>query len=153
MKKIIIIVFFILIIGGISGFFIKKIFFPNDKQLITKTINTAVKSLEDKNIPKFMQQFSLSYRDDYGNTYGTLDFAVKYYLSQVGRLNIKLSQMKIKITNTPNGKRAYVKFAAYVTSSPSGELNEEGGRFYLKLKKEYFKWKIYRFGGVSLNFQ
>jgi uncharacterized protein YxeA len=154
MKKIIIIILLIIIIGCISGFFIKKIFFPNDKQLIKKTINTVVKNLEEKNIPKFMKHFSLSYRDNYGNTYGTLNFAVKYVLSQVGSLSIKLSQMKIKIKNTPNGKRAIVKFVAYATGWSGGaEVAQEGGRFYLKLKKEYFKWKIYRFGGVKLNFQ
>ncbi|MCL5674947.1 MAG: hypothetical protein M1501_04310 [Candidatus Omnitrophica bacterium] len=153
MKRFIIIGLLILIIGGISGFLIKKIFFPDDKQLIKKTIYTVVKSLEDKNIPKFMQQFSPDYTDSYGNTYGTLDFAVKYYLSQAGSISIKLSQIKIKIKNTPDGKRADVKFAAYATAWSGGSESEEAGRFELKLKKEYFKWEIYRFGGMKLNFQ
>ncbi len=154
MKKFIIIGFLILILGGITGFFIKKMFPPNNKQLIKNTINTAVNSLEKRNIQTFMKQFSPYYTDSYGNTYESLYFTVKYFLSQLGNIHIKLSQMEIKIPKGHNGKIAYVKFSAYVIISSEGsEVDEQEGRFYIELKKEYFKWKIYKFGKIKLNFQ
>ena len=136
MKKILI---FLFILAVAVSFFIRKFLIISEKDRILKTLKIAEKSLEEKQHIKFMKQISLEYRDDFGNTWGTLFFYVKNILQNYSRIRISLSHMDIKI----EGKRATVKFIGKGEAiNPYGEKVREIGRFILKMKKEGTKWKI-----------
>ncbi len=137
MKKIIIIFSVIILIG--TFFFMKKFIFVSEKDRVKRTIKTAVKAINDKDYHKFMKQFSIEYRDEYGNTWGTLFFYLKNILKNYQEVSVSVSNLDIKIED----KIALVKlFGKGKAEDSYGEVIREAGRFIVKLKKEAGRWKI-----------
>ncbi len=137
MKKIIIIFSIIILIG--TFFFVKKFIFVSEKDRVKKTIKTAVKAINDKDYHKFMKQFSIEYRDEYGNTWGTLFFYLKNNLENYQKVHVSISNLDVKIED----KIALVKlFGKGEAVNSYGEIIREAGRFIVKLKKEAPGWKI-----------
>jgi len=122
MKKSIIIFSVIILIG--TFFFIKKFVLVSEKDRVKKTIKTAV---------------SIEYRDEYGNTWGTLFFYLKNNLKNYQKVRVSISNLNIKIED----KIALVKlFGKGEAIDSYGEVIREAGRFIVKLKKEATGWKI-----------
>lgn len=138
MKKLVLFIIF-LIVSVLSGIYIKKKFFISDKERIKKTLKLTEKYLEEKDHINFMKQFSIEYRDDFGNTWGTLFFLVKNVMKNYKKIRVSLSKVSIKI----EGKEAEVRFIGKGEGISSyGEVIREIGRFRIKMKKEGTKWKI-----------
>ncbi|MCM8759855.1 MAG: hypothetical protein NC906_08825 [Candidatus Omnitrophica bacterium] len=137
-----------LIIAGFS-YGVKIIFFPDEEAKIRKTISMTVEELERKDIINFIRHFTLDYRDCFDNTYGTLYIFLKNNIDMFKHLDIRLSQMEIEIEKP----QASIKFFARATLiTKDGEVYKEGGRFILKMRKEDFKWKIYRLDEMEYDF-
>jgi len=137
MKKIIIIFSIIILIGTL--FFGKKFIFVSEKDRVKKTIKTAVKAVNDKDYHKFMKQFSIEYRDEYGNTWGTLFFYLKNNLENYQKVRVSVSNLDVKIEDKIALVRLFGKGEAV---NSYGEIFREAGRFIVKLKKEATIWKI-----------
>jgi len=137
MKKIIIIFSIIILIGAF--FFVKKFIFVSEKDRVKKTIKTAVKAINDRDYHKFMKQFSIEYRDEYGNTWGTLFFYLKNNLKNYQKVNVSVSNLDVKIDDKIALVRLFGKGEAV---NSYGEIIREAGRFIVKLKKEATGWKI-----------
>ena len=152
MKKLMIFLLLLIVITA-AGLLVKKIFFPDENEKIRQTISATVSAAEYRNVSLFMKQFTLDYRDDFENTYGTLYLFVREDLSHYRRISIRLSQMEINLDKNKR-KEAEVKFFATAEAwSDFNDQEKEAGRFYLKLRKEQFRWKIYYFGELSYNFE
>ena len=118
---------------------LKKFIFISEEDRIKQTIKIAEKSIENNNYTEFMKQFSFEYRDEYGNTWGTLFFLVKNILKNYQKVGISIRNLNIEIFD----ETAVVKiFGEGKAISPSGEIIKEAGRFLIKFKKEGKKWKI-----------
>ena len=138
MRKLILFCLFLVIVVP-AGIYIKKKFFISDKERIKRTLKLAEKYLEEKDHIKFMKQFSIEYRDDFGNTWGTLFFFVKNVMKNYEKIRVSLSKVNIKI----EGKEAVVRFIGKgEVVSNYGEVIREMGRLLIKMKKEGTKWKI-----------
>lgn len=138
MKKLILFIFF-LTVAISAGIYIKKKFFISNKERIKKTLKLAEKYLEEKDHIRFMKQFSIEYRDDFGNTWGTLFFFVKSIMKNYQKIRVSLSKVNIKI----EGEEATVRFIGKGEAvSDYGEVIREMGRFLIKMEKEGTKWKI-----------
>jgi len=137
MKKIVIVFSIMTLIG--TFIFIKKFVFVSEKDRVKRTIKTAVKSLNNKDYHKFMKQFSIEYRDEYGNTWGTLFFYIKNILKNCQKVSVSVSNLDVKIED----KIAIVRlFGKGKAEDSYGEVIREAGRFIVKLKKEASRWKI-----------
>jgi hypothetical protein len=144
-KKLFTILLFICIIGSC----IKFIFFPDENAKIRKTINMAVYELEKKEINNFIRHFTLDYKDGFGNTYGTLYIFLRNNISMCEYIDIDISQMEIE----RNKYEAEVKFfAKAIVKTIDGEIYKEAGRFILRMRKEDFKWKIFRLDEMEYEF-
>ncbi|HRR95181.1 MAG TPA: hypothetical protein P5150_00390 [Candidatus Ratteibacteria bacterium] len=118
---------------------LKKFIFISEEDRIKQTIKIAEKAIENNNYTEFMKHFSFEYRDEYGNTWGTLFFLVKNILKNYQKVDISIRNLNIEIFD----KTAVVKiFGEGKAISPSGEIIKEAGRFLIKFKKEGKKWKI-----------
>lgn len=138
----------IVIAAGLS-YGIKIIFFPDEEAKIRRTISMTIDELEKKDITNFIRHFTLDYRDCFNNTYGTLYFFLRNNMDMFTQINIRLSQMEIEIEKP----QASIKFFARATLiTTDGEVYKEAGRFILKMRKEDFKWKIYRLDEIEYNF-
>lgn len=140
-KRTFYILFIILLL--ISAFFlVKKYFAFSEKEKILKTLRIAENSLEKKDYSTFMKQFSLQYRDAYGNTWGILYFFLKNTLDRCKRIDISLSNKVIEIED----RKAEVRFLGRgKVLWNNGQVVEEAGRFTIKLQKEGTRWKIIYF--------
>lgn len=139
MKKHIIIFLIIFMVAAISFFLVKNFLFVSEEKRVKQTISLAVKSLNHKDYVKFMKQFSIEYRDEYGNTWGTLFFFLKNNLKNYEKVKVSVSNLNIKVED----KTALVKlFGKGEARDSYGEVIREAGRFIVKLKKEGTRWKI-----------
>lgn len=139
MKKHIIIFLIIFMVAAISFFLVKNFLFVSEEKRVKQTISLAVKSLNRKDYVKFMKQFSIEYRDEYGNTWGTLFFFLKNNLKNYEKVKVSVSNLNIKVED----KTALVKlFGKGEARDSYGEVIREAGRFIVKLKKEGTRWKI-----------
>jgi len=144
-KKLFTLLLFICIIG--SG--IKFIFFPDENAKIRKTINLAISELTKKDINNFIKHFTLDYKDGFGNTYGTLYLFLRNNISICKYIYIDINQIEIE----RNKSEAKVKFfAKAIVKTIDGEIYKEAGRFILRMRKEDFKWKIFRLDEMEYEF-
>jgi SAM-dependent methyltransferase len=144
-KKLFTLLLFICIIG--SG--IKFIFFPDENAKIRKTINLAISELKKKDINNFIKHFTLDYKDGFGNTYGTLYLFLRNNISICKYIYIDINQIEIE----RNKSEAKVKFfAKAIVKTIDGEVYKEAGRFILRMRKEDFKWKIFRLDEMEYEF-
>jgi SAM-dependent methyltransferase len=144
-KKLFTLLLFICIIG--SG--IKFIFFPDENAKIRKTINLAISELKKKDINNFIKHFTLDYKDGFGNTYGTLYLFLRNNISICKYIYIDINQIEIE----RNKSEAKVKFfAKAIVKTIDGEIYKEAGRFILRMRKEDFKWKIFRLDEMEYEF-
>jgi SAM-dependent methyltransferase len=144
-KKLFTLLLFICIIG--SG--IKFIFFPDENAKIRKTINLAISELTKKDINNFIKHFTLDYKDGFGNTYGTLYLFLRNNISICKYIYIDINQIEIE----RNKSEAKVKFfAKAIVKTIDGEVYKEAGRFILRMRKEDFKWKIFRSDEMEYEF-
>jgi len=144
-KKLFTLLLFICIIG--SG--IKFIFFPDENAKIRKTINLAISELKKKDINNFIKHFTLDYKDGFGNTYGTLYLFLRNNISICKYIYIDINQIEIE----RNKSEAKVKFfAKAIVKTIDGEVYKEAGRFILRMRKEDFKWKIFRSDEMEYEF-
>lgn len=136
--------YFFIILFFLSVFFlVKKYFFISEKEKILKALKIAENSLEKKDYITFIKQFSLQYRDDYGNTWGTLFLFLRNNLHHCKKIEVSLTNKIIKIKD----KEAEVKFFGKGKIIwENGEMTEEAGRFIIKLQREGNRWKIVWFG-------
>ena len=140
---------FLIIAAGIS-YGVKIVFFPDEDARIRKAISMAVDEIERKDVSSFIRHFTLDYRDCFDNTYGTLYIFLRNNIDVFKRINISISQMETEIEK----KEATVKFLATASIvSADGEIYREAGRFILKMRKEDFKWKIYRLDEMGYDFE
>ena len=146
-KKRIIAVTAVVVLISIAGFFAKKYFFPGDSDRIRRTLGLVCSSVEKKETGRFLKQFTLDYRDDFNNTYGSLFMLAREHFKNYRNISVKLSQIEITI----DGKEAEARFFAEVSavSSESDEVFKDAGRLFAKLKKEDFKWKVCYIGGIE----
>ncbi len=146
-RKLKFLVFLIIFCGIVSG--IKFLFFPDENAKIRKTISLAISELEKKQINSFIRHFTIDYRDCFDNTYGTLYIFLRNNINMVRTININVSQVKIEIKKSD----AVVKFfaTAYIRTNDN-EYYKEAGRFILKMRKEDFKWRIYRLDEMEYEF-
>ena len=148
-RKFILKLFFSLVFLCGIAFFVKFVLFPDENAKIQKTINMAISELENKDINNFIRHFTLDYRDGFDNTYGTLYIFLRNNINMCRYIDIDTSQMEIE----RNKSDATVKFfAKAVIRTTDGELYKEAGRFILKMRKEDFKWKIYRLDEMEYEF-
>ncbi|MCM8789062.1 MAG: nuclear transport factor 2 family protein [Candidatus Omnitrophica bacterium] len=147
-KSILKILVFVILAAGVS-YGVKIVFFPDQVAKIHKTISMAVDEIESKDVSSFIRHFTLDYRDCFDNTYGTLYIFLKNNIDMFKRINIGMSQMEVEIDK----QEATVKFLATATVvSSEGEIYKEAGRFILKMRKEDFRWKIYRLDEMGYDF-
>ncbi len=142
-------ILFLLVLSIGVSICIKIIFFPDENAKIRKTISMVIDELENKNIGDFIKHFTLDYRDCFGNTYGTLYIYLKNNVDMLKSIDIGLGQMEIEIEK-PDATVRFMAKAIVVTSD--GEVYKEAGRFVLKMRKEDFRWKIYRLDEMEYNF-
>ncbi|MCX7705529.1 MAG: hypothetical protein N2115_04645 [bacterium] len=148
-KRLIIEIFIFIILAVGVSYCIKIVFFPDEEAKIRKTISITIDELERKDISNFIRHFTLDYRDCFNNTYGTLYIFLKNNMEMIKTIRIALSQMEIEIEKP----QASIKFFARATlTTTDGELYKEAGRFILKMRKEDFKWKIYRLDEMEYDF-
>ncbi|MGC8805602.1 MAG: hypothetical protein ACP5JO_06055 [Candidatus Ratteibacteria bacterium] len=147
--KLIIRVFLFLILATTAGIAVKLIFFPDENAKIKKTLSMTIEELENKQINEFIRHFTLDYRDGFDNTYGTLYIFLKNNINMCKYLDINISQLEIEREKS----HAIVKFfaTAYIETT-DGERYKEAGRFVLKMRKEDFKWRIYRLDEMEYEF-
>ena len=132
-----------------TGLCIRFIFFPDEDAKIRKTINMAVSEIENKDVSNFIRHFTLDYRDGFGNTYGTLYIFLRNNINMCRYIDIDISQMEIEREKS----EATVKFfARAVIGISNGEIYKEAGRFILKMRKEDFKWHIFRLDEMEYEF-
>lgn len=140
---------FLVLISSIS-YGIKVIFFPDENVKIRKTISMAVDELENKDIGRFIKHFTLDYRDSFNNTYGTLYILLRNNIDMIKTIDIGISQMEIEIEKS----QATIKFLARaIITSSEGEMYKEAGRFIMKMRKEDFKWKIFKIEDMEYDFE
>lgn len=139
---------FLIIVCG-AAIAVKPIFFPDEKDRIQKTISLVISELEKKEINNFIRHFTLDYRDNFDNTYGTLYIFLKNNIDMCKTINIRISQMEIEIEKPIATVRF---FAAASIRTTDGDFYKEAGRFILKMRKEDFKWRIYRLDEMEYEF-
>lgn len=140
---------FLILAAGVS-YGIKIIFFPDEEARIRKVLSMAVDEIENKKVGDFIRHFTLDYRDCFNNTYGTLYIFLRNNIDMLKSIDINISQTEIEVEKS----EAVIKFlatASVITSD--GEMYKEAGRFILKMRKEDFKWKIYRLDEMEYDFQ
>ncbi|HOK80653.1 MAG TPA: hypothetical protein PK303_05555 [bacterium] len=147
--KLILKAFLFLILISAAGIAVKLIFFPDEDARIRKTLSMVIEELEKKQINEFIRHFTLDYRDGFDNTYGTLYIFLKNNINMCKYLDIDVSQVEIEREKS----HAIVKFfaTAYIETT-DGERYKEAGRFELKMRKEDFKWRIYRLDEMEYEF-
>jgi len=151
MRKVIVLVVIIVILGF---FLLTKD--EGDNEFFTSYFNEMVEAGESKNLEKFMNFFSLQYKDEYGFNYIVIKNIVKNTFSEYDSLEGTFSGLTSKIEKDNGKNLAIINLDASAIGIKNGidtgilGLNEKPENITVYLEKSSLgKWKIVKVEGVE----
>lgn len=115
-----------------------------DKELIRRSMDSAVKAAEARDVPAFMESVSKDYRDDNGNDYKAIKQMVFYEFMKGERVNVFLRSADIEVAGDKAAVVANVILARGKEVKSLKDIvpeDADGFRFNIMFKKEKGGWK------------
>ncbi len=129
----------------------------NDDEYFNSYFQEMVKAGEEKDTDKFMDSFSLQYKDDYGLNYIVIKNIVKNVFEKYDKIEGSFSELSSSISKDEDGSETAVVNMDVTAAGSSGGiytgilgLNETPENITIYLEKSTFgSWQIVRVEGIK----